>query len=86
MQAFCKEHNLDFVDGAVGEVQDNMSRLGLIVQLDGDKGTQISIEGNQYDVKGKIHTKTMELMKRTEDLNRTYTNQVQNLVQVRALI
>jgi len=62
-----------------------MARLGLIVQTDGDKGTQISIEGNQYDVKGQIHTKTMELMKRTGDLNRSYTNQVQNLVQMRAV-
>jgi hypothetical protein len=85
IEAFCKEHNIEYVDVAVSEVQDNMARLGLIVQTDGDKGTQISIEGNQYDVKGKIHTKTMELMKRTGDLNRSYTNQVQNLVQMRQI-
>jgi hypothetical protein len=50
----------------------NLTQMGLIVS-EGARKTLISIEGNQFDVKGKIHQKTVELMKRTEDLNKNFT-------------
>ena len=52
--------------------------MGLIVS-ESQKKTVISIEGNQFDVKGKIHAKTVELMKRTDDLNKNFAAQVQTL-------
>ena len=63
----------------MNEIQSNLTQVGLIVQAEGSKKTMISIEGNQFDVKGKIHSKTVELMKRTEDLNKHFNNQVQLL-------
>lgn len=72
LDAFCKQHNIDQVDQAVNEITSNLTQVGLIVS-EGARKTLISIEGNQFDVKGKIHQKTVELMKRTEDLNKNFT-------------
>lgn len=58
----------------MSEIQSNLTQMGLIVQAEGQKKTLISIEGNQFDVKGKIHSKTMELMKRTEELNKHFNS------------
>lgn len=83
LDEFCKENNIEFVEQAVTQVQTNLTQMGLIVQTEGPKSTQITIEGNHHDTKGKIHSKTIELVRRTEELNKNITQQVNTLQQVR---
>jgi len=38
LEEFCKDNNIDLVEQAVSEVQTNLTQMGLIVQLEGQKG------------------------------------------------
>jgi hypothetical protein len=84
LEAFCKEHNVELVDQALSEIHSNLTQMGLIVQESGQGKKMVQIEGNQFDVKGKIHSKTVELMTRTDALNKNLAAQVQAISQIAA--
>lgn len=48
-------------------VETNLREQGLIVKTEtkNAKGSTVAVEGSNFDVKGKIKTTTMELIKRT---------------------
>lgn len=56
-------------------VETNLREQGLIVKTDSNeiRGSVVTIEGNNFDVKGKINTTTMELIKRTQALHTNMT-------------
>lgn len=62
--AFCTENKVDQSD-AVASVVNNLEEQGLIVKTEGSK---VAIQGNLLDVKGKIHSMTVDLLKRTHEL------------------
>lgn len=35
LEAFCKEHQIDYLEQALSEIQYNLTQMGLIVQTDG---------------------------------------------------
>lgn len=67
MKFFCSTSGIVEAE-AINSVYQNLLDQGLLVDKT-DKS--IIIQGNSHDVKGKINTMTSELVKRTEDLNRT---------------
>jgi len=71
---FCKQYGIS-EEGATNLVETNLREQGLIVKTDSDnsRGNVVAIEGNNFDVKGKIKTTTMELIKRTQNLHTNMT-------------
>ena len=66
---FCETNQVGFPEIALEEVEQNMAQQGLILtKAAGDgsaESTTLQIEGNKFDVKGKIHRSTTELLYRT---------------------
>jgi len=58
-------------------VETNLREQGLIVKTDKSdaKGSTVAVEGSNFDVKGKIKTTTMELIKRTQNLHNNMQNE-----------
>jgi hypothetical protein len=54
--------------GAVDTIVQNLVDQGILALAEGQT---ITIQGNKFDVKGKIQTLTAELIKRTKELNKT---------------
>jgi hypothetical protein len=71
LSVFCKAQNI-VEAGAIDSVNQNLEDQKLIVE---NQGSFIIINGTKNDVKGKITTMTGELLKRTEDLNKTLITQ-----------
>jgi uncharacterized tellurite resistance protein B-like protein len=65
LTAFCTANNVAYPDIALEEVEQNMAQQGLILNKSDDAGTTLQIQGSQFDVKGKIHSQTVELLTRT---------------------
>lgn len=70
LAAFCEANDIHNIDAAMNEVETNMKQLGLLVER--TKDGELSIHGNQFDVKGKILSQTKELFVRSEQLKQAY--------------
>ena len=75
LSEFCKTYGIQ-EDGASGLVETNLREQGLIVKIaKNDKsGTVVAIEGSNFDVKGKIKTTTLDLLRRTQQLTANMQN------------
>lgn len=58
-------------------VETNLREQGLIVKTDKSdaNGSTVAVEGSNFDVKGKIKSTTMELIKRTQNLHNNMQNE-----------
>lgn len=72
VSAFCDANGIDSVETAINEVENNMKQTGLIVNRSSENDGVLQIQGNQFDVKGKILNATTELYTRAENLRNTY--------------
>ena len=70
---FCRDNGLE-VEGAAAAVSTNLREQGLIVDSNDD--SVLTIHGYQFDVKGKIHSLTSDLVRRTEELNKSLMTKV----------
>ena len=82
MKEFCQTHNITEVEKAGAEMLANLKESGLIVHTEEESNT-ITIQGNTFDVQGRIEKMTGELLSRTQELTRAYTHQV-NVLKTKA--
>lgn len=85
LKAFCEEYNVPYPDIAVDEVKKNMKRGGLVVRTEGEGGSTLYAKGNLYNVKGKIHSATTDLVRKSETLNSRLMNHQGSLAKLKDL-
>ena len=71
MNEFCVQNKINNQDALESVVQ-NLVDQGILASIEGN---HVEIQGNQFDVKGKIQATTTELVRRTKELHKNLTSQ-----------
>ena len=71
MNEFCIQNKIGTQD-AIEQVVQNLVDQGILASIE---DSHVLIQGNQFDVKGKIQTTTTELLKRTKELHKNLAPQ-----------